>query len=352
MSARAVGVGLRVLALTLLGLSATSVTACAGANGADETPNELPESENVGSVRAALSDTDPVSDAIDASCSTTSVKGLATQLVDEIQCLQPGTLTRIDGIDGLTLEEAVFPYLQTPAAKAIERAQQARGTTMTINSALRTLPQQYLLYQWYKAGRCGISLAAAPGKSNHESGLAVDVDDADGWRSSMEANDMKWLGASDPVHFDYVGDGKVELTGLSVLAFQKLWNENHPDDRIDEDSLYGAETEKRIALAPVGGFPKGPECAQTPDASAPPPVVTPDAGESPPKQREAAPVAPEGDDGCSVGQVGRDGNASSCILVALGFATLALSRRGRARDASNRGPTPRERVAGKSATGN
>lgn len=339
--------GRRALARIVLG---SSIVACGGAGDAS---SERPEAESVSRARAALSDTDPVSDAIDASCSTTSVKGLATQLVEEIQCLQPGTLTRIDGIDGLALEDAVFPYLQTPAAKAIEKAQQARGTTMTVNSALRTLPQQYLLYQWYEAGRCGISLAAAPGKSNHESGLAVDVDDADGWRSSMEANDMQWLGPSDPVHFDYVGDGKVELTGLSVLAFQKLWNQNHPEDRIDEDSRYGGETEKRIARSPVGGFPKGPECAQTPDASAPPPQGASDAGAPPPKQTEAAPVAPASDDGCSVGQVGRDRHASSCILVAFGFATLVLAKRarGRAREA-NRGESPRERAARKSASGN
>ncbi|AKU99255.1 N-acetylmuramoyl-L-alanine amidase [Labilithrix luteola] len=335
---------MRALTLVLLTASLGSIAGCGGAGDSSRPDDE----ENVDSVRAALSDTDPVSDAIDASCSTTSVKGLATQLVEEIQCLQPGTLERIDGIDGLTLEDAVFPYLQTPAAKAIEKAQQQRGTTMTINSALRTLPQQYLLYQWYKAGRCGISLAAAPGKSNHESGLAVDVDDSSGWRPAMEANEMKWLGASDPVHFDYIGDGKVELTGLSVLAFQKLWNVNHPDDRIDEDSLYGADTEKRIALSPVGGFPKGPDCAQ-PDASAPsPPAPVPDAGEPPPKTTEAAPVAPASEDGCSVAYAGagRDGSSgSSGIPIALGFATLVLAARGRARRASNRVTHARATVA-------
>ena len=48
---------------------------------------------------------------------------------------------------------------------------------MSINSAFRTVAQQYLLYAWYKQGRCGIGLAATPGNSNHEQGLAVDIED-------------------------------------------------------------------------------------------------------------------------------------------------------------------------------
>jgi hypothetical protein len=185
---------------------------------------------------AALNDADPVTTAVDESCSTTSVKGLSTQLVEEIQCLRPGTMKSIEGVDGLSLGSAVFPWLQAKAADAVMAAQKEKGVPLEINSALRTLPQQYLLYLWYKSGRCDIGLAASPGQSNHESGLAVDVQDNAEWQKTMAAHDMKWLGASDPVHFDYVGEGRVDLGGLSVLAFQELWNLNHPEDPIAEDS--------------------------------------------------------------------------------------------------------------------
>ncbi len=80
----------------------------------------------------------------------------------------PGTLTRIDNTAGLALGSAVFPYLQTSAAKAlIPRAEGARHDDLE-----------------------------TPGTSNHEGAIAVD------------------------------------LRGLSVKAFQKLWNRNHPTDLI------------------------------------------------------------------------------------------------------------------------
>ncbi|NIS33710.1 MAG: hypothetical protein GWO04_28795, partial [Actinobacteria bacterium] len=130
--------------------------------------------------------------------------------------------------------------------------------------------------RWYRAGRCGISLAASPGRSNHESGLAVDVSDYSSWRSRLEAQGFRWLGSSDPVHFDYVGGGTTDLSGLSVLAFQRLWNRNHPDDPITEDGLYGPQTEARLAMAPAEGFATGAVC-DTPDPE-PDPEPDPDPG--------------------------------------------------------------------------
>ncbi len=283
----------------------------------------------------ALSPTDPVSAAVTQECSTTSVRGLSTQLVEEISCLRPGSMKSIDGAEGLALGSAVFPFLQTSAADALLRARAARGTTMKINSALRTLPQQYLLYRWYQTKRCGISLAAAPGKSNHEGAIAVDIEDADGWRPAMTDAGFRWLGASDPVHFDFTGPGAVALGGLSVTAFQRLWNRNNADDRIDEDGAYGTETEKRLAAAPVGGFPRGAEgCADagaeaTPLPPAPPPAVVPDAQE------------PMSDDGCSATPGRGARREDGMFLVALAALT-AIVRRRRSRA---RVPRSRARVA-------
>lgn len=301
----------------------------------DQGPTERGEGEEpIGTTSAALSSSDPVSAAVDQSCTTTSVKGLATQLVEEIQCMRPGTMDRIDTLKGANLQSAVFPYLQTKAAASLAQAIKARGVTMTINSALRTLPQQYLLYRWYKTGRCGIGLAASPGTSNHESGLALDIEDQSGWQSAMKGAGFRWLGASDPVHFDYVGGGTVDLGGLSVEAFQRLWNRNHPNDTIAVDGDYGPDTEKRLAQSPVGGFPIGAQCNNAPDAGAPPPKA--DAGSS------APPIAPSGDGpdagsvaphdtpsaapaaGCSATPSG----ASPCgIGLALAFVMLAARRR-------------------------
>lgn len=317
--------------ITVLGLGVTAGIACGGA-GASET-------EVTGTTRARLTATDPVSDAVTAGCSTVSVKGLATQLVQEIQCMRPGTLKSIESLSGLTLGEAVFPYLQAPAADALATAQKARGTTLSINSALRTLPQQYLLYRWYKTGRCGISLAALPGKSNHETAVAIDIEDSSGWRSSLTNAGFRWLGSSDPVHYDFTGAGAVDLRGISITAFQRLWNRNHPEDRIDEDGLYGDETEKRLARSPVGGFPIGADtCADAGTVVAPPPL----APEPDPVPDATEPPAEASDDGCTVTRApGAGGTASALVVLALSAIGLGARRRGaaRGRRPSTRGPT-------------
>ena len=241
----------------------------------------------------ALSPTDPVSSAVANSCTTTSVKGLSEQIVDEMNCMKPGSFDRIDNIAKASLGSAVFPFLQTPAKKSLAAAIAARGTTMSINSAFRTVAQQYLLYAWYKGGRCGIGLAATPGTSNHEQGLAVDIEDNGGWNSYMTKQGFRWLGSSVPVHFDYVGGGAVSQAGFDVEAFQRLWNRNHPNDAIAVDGAYGPDTEKRLVQSPVGGFPIGAVCNQKPDAGEPPPDPKPDAGSNAPPITGDMPSAPD-----------------------------------------------------------
>lgn len=195
--------------------------------------------------------------AVSSSCTTAIVAGLSQQLIDEINCMEPGTMRSMTGIQRLSLRSVVFPWLQAPAADALERATAAGSGTMTITSALRTLPQQYLLYRWAQAGRCGIRIAAAPGRSNHNGGLAIDTVDWSAWRTTLSGQSWQWFGAGDEVHFDYVGAGTRDLRQLSVLAFQRLWNRNHPNDRIAEDGLYGPITESRLRQSPADGFAIG-----------------------------------------------------------------------------------------------
>jgi hypothetical protein len=262
-------------------------------------------------------------------------------------------MARIDDVPNTTLGSAVFPFLQSPAAAALRNVAKTRTVKLVINSALRTLPQQYLLYRWFQTRRCGIGLAASPGRSNHESGVAVDVNDNAGWRTGFQGNGWRWLGSSDPVHYDYTAGG-VSLTGLSVRAFQRLWNRNNPADRIAEDGAYGAATETRLARSPIGGFPIGPSCPDggTTDGGAtadgglpvePPDLpndapITPDAPEPGGIPEEGAPgapngseLAPAGESGCA--SFGGRTTGSFGAGLALGLMALVAARRGRARRA-------------------
>ena len=151
-----------------------------------------------------------VAQARDNSCSTTSVKGLSQQIIAEGNCISAGAYAKIPSRSNLSLGSAVFPFLEKPARDQLVASLDAhKGTHLTINSALRTIAQQYLLYSWYKGGRCGIKLAASPGNSNHETGLAFDTSEASTWRSSLENHGFHYFGSADPVHFDYTGSGSV-----------------------------------------------------------------------------------------------------------------------------------------------
>ena len=45
-----------------------------------------------------------------------------------------------------------------------------------------------------------------------------------------------------------------------MTAFQRLWNRNHPGDKISVDGDYGPQTAARLKAAPAKGFAKGATC--------------------------------------------------------------------------------------------
>ena len=208
-----------------------------------------------------------VDDATANSCSTGAVLGLSNQIVEQVNCLRPSTLAEIPARPNLTRGANAFAFMQPPARDALVRALDGNtGMTMGINSMLRTVVQQYLLYSWYMAGRCSIMLAASPGGSNHESGLALDTSQYTAWQSALEAQGFKWFGSSDVVHYDYTGSGTVDLRPIGVRGFQRLWNVNRPADVIVEDGIYGPATEARLRQSPADGFATPAPCATPPDA--------------------------------------------------------------------------------------
>lgn len=187
-------------------------------------------------------------------CTTASIRGLSDQIAAEMNCIRPGLMGSLTGAN-VSLGAAALPYLQGPAAAALKRATTGRSR-LSLNSTLRTLPQQWMLYSWYRTGRCGVGLAAQPGRSNHEDGLAIDTSEYSAWKSILASNGFRWFGTADDVHFDYTGGADAK----GVLAFQRLWNHNNPSDKITADGLYGPATEARIKKSPRTGFAKGASC--------------------------------------------------------------------------------------------
>jgi hypothetical protein len=208
---------------------------------------------------------DTVQHAAVESCTTSSVDGLSRQIIQQARCIRPNAFVPLPSRPNLVIAAQVFPYLELEARdrliKAVDSNPKAK---MTINSALRTVAQQYLVWRWSQTKRCGVPLATPPGESNHEVGTALDIAEAASWRQALEAQNFKWLGASDRVHFDYKkGPTPGARSATDVLAFQKLWNRNHPTDKIAEDGRYSPTTEQRLKQAPADGFALGPSCSKS-----------------------------------------------------------------------------------------
>jgi hypothetical protein len=204
----------------------------------------------------------PVSSFETTSCSTSTVLALSRQIAEEADCLMPGQLVAFEASPTIEFAgSAVLPYLSERGRGDLYAAAMAGGgKRLRVTSAFRTVVQQYLLRRWFELGRCGITAAARPGQSNHESGRALDISNYGEWVSTMGANGWGHTVPGDPVHFDHTASP--DIRGTDVLAFQRLWNRNAPDDRIAEDGIYGPATEARVKRAPAEGFGLGATCAR------------------------------------------------------------------------------------------
>jgi len=92
-------------------------------------------------------------------CGQAYVNGRA---VGEKRCV------KIDGSNVVDSTAGVFNSMKNAAAQA--------GVTLRINSGFRTHAEQQYFYNCYKTKKCNNgNLAAAPGYSNHQNGIALDI---------------------------------------------------------------------------------------------------------------------------------------------------------------------------------
>ena len=118
------------------------------------------------------------------------------------------------------------------ALRKIQADAAARGIQTNVISGVRSLEDQKQLYANYVAGQQGqplpfpsrgaVPLAATPGTSEHEKGLAFDLQASDPSKqaelwSLAPAVGLRTIGSSDPNHFELAGDrtGDITETGAS-----------------------------------------------------------------------------------------------------------------------------------------
>jgi Putative peptidoglycan binding domain/D-alanyl-D-alanine carboxypeptidase len=191
---------------------------------------------------------------------TGRVSGLSRQIIAQMNILQTGILINFENLPGISSsgEAHLNLYLQAGAKETLRTALRAGvaqqpGLKMTISSAYRTVAQQHILYQVYRRDSKLIPLAAKPGNSNHEDGLAIDVGNYNAWKPYLLAHGWQWLGGNDPVHF-FENNGRDDVGNLGVKAFQTLWNKYNPTDRMTVDGNFGDQTAAKMDRCPIAGF--------------------------------------------------------------------------------------------------
>ncbi len=196
-----------------------------------------------------------------SSCPSTFIlKGLNDQLLEELGTIAPGKLVEISSLD-VNLGPGAIAFVGGPTVKAsLKAAIAARGVKLSINSAYRTFAQQFMLFREKQFGKnaCGITAVARPGNSNHESGLALDINEPLTWKPFLTDQGWKHFGPKDLPHFDFTAGG-TDLRSLGIKAFQSLWNKNNPADTIELDGdlstdWQNSETIKRLLKTPINGF--------------------------------------------------------------------------------------------------
>jgi len=192
-------------------------------------------------------------DYLSTHCDTSGLLGLSRQIADILLADQASRVIDISmhvNIAG----GSTIPFLQREAGLALIAAIAEKGSKPSLTHAIRVLPQQAAVSYWYLHGqKCGIKLAATPGTSPHERGIAIDINNNAAWRAVLKKHGWIWRGPADPPHFNYHGGSDPDFGIASIKAFQKLWN-LHNADKIDEDGVFGPTTEKKLGLSPVEGF--------------------------------------------------------------------------------------------------
>lgn len=246
------------------------------------------------------------------------IDGLSAQLIHELQCMDSSLLAWYEPCKSVGCIWAVGPQphaIRPEVISALEAVAASKNDYITIEAGYRDVAMQYYS-RWFQENCNSAFNAAEPGKSNHQGGRAVDVKYYAHWWDSLLEFGFDHPIPSDKPHFELRGSGAFrdeseELKVLSVLAFQRLWNRNNPDDLLAEDGIYGPRTKQRLGASPVAGFPEfgcedGPRIDPTPN---------PDDDGPPPNDPEPNPPPLEADEPSCRELIQRCGDLYPCPLL-------------------------------------
>ena len=104
--------------------------------------------------------------------------------------IHPTSIVNLKKISVEFNENSSFPSLQLAAVKALENPINQRGEKLIINSAYPSIPVQQILYNLAQK-QPGFKVAAQPGRSSHQNGLAIDIEEHEKWQPFLERQSSK-----------------------------------------------------------------------------------------------------------------------------------------------------------------
>jgi hypothetical protein len=161
------------------------IVGCMGADADDEDDDHDFESEPTESTSDALS-----ASAVD--CNEESMQAYSKGSPSNVKVIRIGgkRVTKTTGHAFLKMQKAAL----------------AAGVNLTINSGFRTQSEQQYLYNCYKSGKCNNgNLAARPGYSNHQNGLALDLKTSSWLSNNASKFGFRRTVPSEAWHYEYSG---------------------------------------------------------------------------------------------------------------------------------------------------
>ena len=194
---------------------------------------------------------------------TLPARGLDRQLFWQFNQLSRNLLVSIEDLNikpGDSPGDSLFPYVQTSVKKALEIFLKDYGKPLTIINAYRSVVAQTVLYNNQDSSVGNV--ANPPGKSNHQNGASLDIEEWELVKDSITQPKYGWewtYGRGDPAHFDYFKDIQ-DIKDDTIKAFQILWNKANLESEplvVDGDigDLSVSKTLKCINNSPAEGFP-------------------------------------------------------------------------------------------------
>ena len=124
----------------------------------------------------------------------------------------------------------------------------------TVTSGLRTLPEQYLLYQWQRICNNISNVMGINETFNDLSGSVIEIENYLEVKDAMTSMNFTWGGNLNPKRFTYSGTDALDMKNENIISFQTLWSCNSEGYSVIVDGVFSSAVLKMVKKIDIRGF--------------------------------------------------------------------------------------------------